>query len=261
MSNYNGKLVELPKKGKAIVITDIHGNLDDYDRYVDIWEEYKNDNNYFIITGDFIHAMGKKDDKSIEILDSVKQCWENNENFYPLIGNHEWSTISDISVYKGSINQSLNFKELLRERFGSNWNKKLDEYQEFFKKLPIAIRTANKVFISHAGPARNIKSLDDIINITDKGYLDNDNLYEILWNREEDYTENDLKSFLRTVACNAMIVGHTPVDGVKLINDKQLIVSSSYSQGKKEYIELDLEEKIRDAKDILKMVKQLHWYS
>jgi serine/threonine-protein phosphatase PP1 catalytic subunit len=261
MSNYNGKLVELPKDGKAIVVTDIHGNLDDYNKYMNIWEEYRNENAYFIITGDFIHAMGKKDDKSIEILDSVKYCWENNENFYPIIGNHEWSTISNISVYKGSVNQSLNFKELLRERFGDRWNKKLDEYQEFFKKLPIAIKTANKVFISHAGPPRNIKTLNDIINITDKGYLDNDNLYEILWNREEDYTKNDLRSFLRAVDCNAMIVGHTPVDGVKLINDKQLIVSSSYSQGKKVYIELDLEEKIKDATDILKMVKNLHWYS
>jgi serine/threonine-protein phosphatase PP1 catalytic subunit len=261
MSNYNGKLVELPKKGKAIVVTDIHGNFDDYDRYMDIWKEYPDENTYFIITGDFIHAMGKKDDKSIEILDNVKHCWENNENFYPLIGNHEWSTISNISVYKGGINQSLNFKELLREKFRGKWNKKLDEYQEFFKKLPIAIRTANKVFISHAGPPRNIKNLNEIINITDRGYLDNKNLYEILWNREEDYTENDLRYFLRAVNCNAMIVGHTPVDGVKLINDKQLIVSSSYSHGKKEYIELDLEEKIRDAKDILKMVKQLYWYS
>ena len=261
MSNYNGKLVELPKKGKAIVVTDIHGNLDDYDRYMDIWEEYRKDNTYFIITGDFIHAMGKKDDKSIEILDSVKHYWENNENFYPIIGNHEWSTISNISVYKGSINQSLNFNELLRERFGSKWNKKLVEYQEFFKKLPIAIRTANKVFISHAGPPRNVKSLDEIINIADKGYLENENLYQILWNREEDYTIDDLRSFLRAVECNAMIVGHTPVDGVKLVNNKQLIVSSSYSQGKKEYIELDLEKKIKDAKDILKMVKQLHWYS
>jgi Icc-related predicted phosphoesterase len=261
MSNYNGKLVELPKKGKAIVVTDIHGNIDDYDRYMDIWKEYRNLNTYFIITGDFIHAMGKKDDKSIEILDSVKHCWENNENFYPLIGNHEWSTVNNVSVYKGSINQSLNFEELLKDRFGVRWNKKLGEYQEFFKKLPIAIRTANKVFISHAGPPRNIKTLDEIINIADKGYLQNENLYQILWNREEDYTENDLSSFLRAVSCNAMIVGHTPVDGVKLINNKQLIVSSSYSQGKKEYIELDLEDKIKDARDILKMVKELHWYS
>jgi serine/threonine-protein phosphatase PP1 catalytic subunit len=58
-----------------------------------------------------------------------------------------------------------------------------------------------------------------------------------------------------------MIVGHTPVNGVKLLYGKQLVVSSSYSQGKKEYILLDLEKKIKDARDILKMVKQLHWYS
>jgi serine/threonine-protein phosphatase PP1 catalytic subunit len=55
---------------------------------MDIWGEYRNENTYFIIKGDFIYAMGKKDDKYIEILDSVKQCWEDNENFYPLIGNH-----------------------------------------------------------------------------------------------------------------------------------------------------------------------------
>lgn len=258
MSNSNGNLVELPKKGKAIVVSDIHGNLKDYNKYIDIWEKYRDETTYFILTGDFIYAMGIKDDKSIEILDSVKDYFENSYNFYPLIGNHEWSTISRVSVYKGSINQSLNFEKLLKERFDDRWEKKLGEYQEFFKELPIAVRTSNKVFISHGGPPRNIKSLDEIINITDKGYFENEKLYEILWNREEDFTTNDLASFLRVVGCNAMIVGHTPVDGIKLVKEKQIIISSSYTQGKKKYIILDLEKKIRDAKDIIKMVKDLH---
>jgi hypothetical protein len=258
MSKSNGKLVELPKKGVAIIFTDIHGNLKDYNKYMDIWEKYRDKNTYFILTGDFIHAMGMKDDKSIEILDSVKDCFENSENFYPLIGNHEWSTISRVSVYKGSINQSRNFEELLKERFGGKWEEKLGEYQEFFKKLPIAVKTVNKVFISHSGPPTNIKSLDEIIKITDKGYFENENLYEILWNREEDFNEKDLISFLRIVGCNAMIVGHTPVDGIKLIKERQLIVSSSYTQGKKKYIILDLEKKIKDANDIVKMAYDLH---
>jgi len=51
-----------------------------------------------------------------------------------------------------------------------------------------------------------------------------------------------------------MIVGHTPVDGAKLIGN-QLVVSSSYSRGKKAYVELDLEKKIHGAKDLKKMVK------
>ncbi len=261
MSSYNGKLVELPKDGKAIVVTDLHGNLNDYKRYMGIWEKCRENNTHFILTGDFIHAMGRKDDRSIEILESVKKNWEKYENFHTLLGNHEWSTISRVSVFKGGINQSLNFDELLKEQFGVDWKIKLEEYQDFFKKLPIAVKTDNKVFISHGGPPKGIKNLDEIVNIADKGYQGNVKLSQILWNREEDFTEYDLRSFLRTVGCNAMIVGHTPVNGVKLIDDKQLILSSSYTQGKKEYVLLDLEKKIKDAKDILKMVKQLHWYS
>ena len=92
--------------------------LNDYKRYMGIWEKCRDENTHFILTGDFIHAMGRKDDRSIEILESVKQNWENYEDFHPLLGNHEWSTISRVSVYKGGINQSLTFDELLKEHFG-----------------------------------------------------------------------------------------------------------------------------------------------
>ena len=261
MTNYNRKLVELAKEGKAIVVTDLHGNFDDYKRYMDIWEKCKGNNIHFILTGDFIHAMGIKDDRSIDILESVKNKYENSENFHVLLGNHEWSTISSVSVYKGGLNQSQYFERLLQERFADCWRKKLEQYQNFFKKLPIAVKTDNKVFISHGGPPRNIRSIDDVVNIADEGYLGNDKLSQILWNREEDFSENDLSIFLRAVGCNAMIVGHTPVDGVKLLYDKQLIVSSSYTTGKKAYVVLDLEKKIKDARDIFDMVTKLHWYS
>lgn len=261
MHNYNGKLVKLPKNGKAIVVTDLHGNLDDYKRYIAVWKKCGEEKTHFILTGDFIHAMGLENDRSIDILESVKYNWENSEYFHPLLGNHEWSTISKVSVFKAGIDQSLNFEALLKERFGKTWKKKLEEYEKFFKKLPVAVKTDNKVFISHAGPPRNIKNLEEIINIADDGYLGNVKLYQILWNREEDFAEGDMKSFLRAVGCTAMIVGHTPVNGVKLVGKEQIIVSSSYTLGKKAYVLLDLEKKIKDAKDIIKMVKKLHWYS
>ncbi|MGZ7096259.1 MAG: metallophosphoesterase, partial [Methanobacterium sp.] len=69
--------------------------------------------------------------------------------------------------------------------------------------------------------------------------------------------KDDISSFLKKVGCNVMIVGHTPVNGTKLIGKNQLIVSSSYSKGKKAYVELDLEKKISNGKEILKMVKYL----
>ena len=261
MGFYKEKLVELPKKGYAIVVTDIHGNLNDYNKYISIWEKCNEKNVHFILTGDFIHAFGEKKDESIKILESVKHNFEKYENFHALLGNHEWSTISRVSVYKGSVNQSLNFESHLKERFKENWKIKLEEYQNFFKTLPVAVKTDNKVFISHGGPPKNVKSLDEIVHIADNGYIENTMLYQLLWNREDDFTNRELKEFLRAVGCSAMIVGHTPVDGIKMVGKEQVILSSSYTLGKKSYIILDLEKKIRDANDLLKMEKKLHWYN
>ena len=256
MSNYNGKLIELPKHGKAIVVTDLHGNLNDYKRYMGIWEKCRDDNTHFILTGDFIHAMGRKEDRSIEILESVKQNWEKFEDFHPLLGNHEWSTISRVSVFKGGINQSLTFDELLKERFGENWKMKLEEYQDFFKKLPIAVKTDNKVFISHAGPSQHLKSENDIKNISDNDYSGNLVLYDMLWNRNMECSRNYLDPFLRYLNCNVSIVGHTPVNGFEL-HGNQLVVSSSFGFGKKAYVELNLENDVNNGVDLLNMVKSL----
>lgn len=259
MHKYNGKLVELPRKGKALIITDIHGNLTDFKKFMYIWDSLDDDiDNHLILTGDFIHAMGLENDQSVEILEYVKFKWENSNNFHILLGNHEWATISNKSLFKAGINQTLYFDELLKETFPDNYRRKLDEYIEFFKKLPIAVKTANRIFISHAGPPTNLKSLDEVRRITDQGY-DTDNLllFQFLWNRSDDITEKDLQSFLETVDCKMMIVGHTPVDGIKLMYKNQLIVSSSYGKGKKAYVELDLEKDIQKSKDLLKMVKYI----
>lgn len=255
---YQRKLIELPRKGHAIIVTDIHGNLTDYKKYIELWERYEDKNFHFILTGDFIHAMGKEDDRSIEILESVMHYFKNCKNFHALLGNHEWSVINMVSVYKGGINQSQNFKILLKDCFKDNWKFKLKEYQNFFNKLPVAVKTDNKLFISHAGPPKHIDSIEDIVHITDEGYsTNNQKLYQMLWNREENFNKEDLNKFLDVVGCNVMIVGHTPVDGFKLIFDKQLIISSSFSTGKKSYLVVDLEKNVKNVHELLDYKKNL----
>lgn len=260
MDYYNGKLVELPKKGKALIITDIHGNLTDFKKFMHIWDELEeNGDNHLILTGDFIHAMGLENDRSVEILEYVKFLWEKFPNIHVLLGNHEWSIISHKALFKSGINQTHNFNSLLKEKFGvHHYREKMYQYIEFFEKLPIAVRTANKIFISHAGPATNVKSLDEIRNITHEGFnTSNSRLFQMLWKRHHDFNEDQLNSFLEAVDCKMMIVGHTPVDGIKLVHKNLLIVSSSYGKGKKAYVELDLEKDIKKSKDLLKMVRYL----
>ena len=60
---------------------------------MDIWKEFKDQNNHLILTGDFIHRCYQIDG-SLEIIDSVKKDLENEKNFHILLGNHEWVQIT-----------------------------------------------------------------------------------------------------------------------------------------------------------------------
>jgi serine/threonine-protein phosphatase PP1 catalytic subunit len=204
-----------------------------------------------------------------------------------LLGNHEWSHLTLRPVYKSGIDQRIDFEEkvrktfsnkLIRDRFANKWQRKMGEYRNFFESLPIAVKTDNKVFISHAGPSNHIKSLHDVINITDNGY-NNLKLDDLLWKRYSDFTEEELNQFMKNLGCNVHIVGHTIVDGIKIVGKRQLIVSSSdslkpetslnsnsdyyltghdiYVPGRKAYVMLDLEAEIEDVEDVLGMLRYL----
>ncbi|AXV39171.1 metallophosphoesterase [Methanobacterium sp. BAmetb5] len=258
MSDQGGDVIKLPRRGLAVLASDLHGNLKDFHKLLQIWKNIPVKDKYLIFTGDFIHAMGTKEaDKSLELLEEIHLDCKKYPGFHLLLGNHEWATITGNPVYKGGVNQSLIFEKLLKDKYGSQWKVKLDEYTSFFKKLPVAVKTSNGVFISHSGPPENVRSLQQIMNITRRGYSANQSLFELLWRRYPEYSKQDVDQFLEAVGCQAMMVGHTPVDGYKLYGN-QLIISSSYTKGRKVYVELDLEKKIKNGGDLKKMVRYLH---
>ena len=99
-------------------------------RYMEIWKEFNDKNNHLILTGDFIHSC-YVNDGSLEIIDSVKTHYENEENFHVLLGNHEWAQILDESIYKGGLNQTQDFKGLVYKKYGD----KTEEKMEFIQKI------------------------------------------------------------------------------------------------------------------------------
>ena len=158
--------------------------------------------------------------------------------FMYYLGNHEWAQILDESIYKGGLNQTQDFKGLVYKKYGEKTEEKMEFYKKFFKTLAIAVRTENKVLISHAGPSPHLKSKEDIKNISNNDYSNNLVLYDMVWNRNMECSRNYLDPFLKYLNCNASIVGHTPVDGVELVGN-QLIVSSSFGTDRKAYVELE----------------------
>ena len=125
-----------------------------------------------------------------------------------------------------------------------------DVHYEFLMSLPTVV-VGKKGFVGvHAGPARFIMRLADLVDPNPK------TLEELLWNRPEiaytgGYTLTHIEKFLEAIHGNILIVGHTPIgyfpkknvrDGIATFGENQLIFSTGYSgpPGVPAYIEIDL---------------------
>ena len=246
------KYLKYPSKGKLIVVTDLHGNLNDYKEYLAKWDSEDPDC-YILFTGDLIHAY-KKEDKSIEILEDVMEKSEKYDNFNVLLGNHEWSHVSNTTIQKGKTYPKEAFKDLIQIHFGTL--SPLNRYINFFREMPIIAKTNNGIFISHAGPYWQIKSEESLEKIINSQNFHSKELKGFLWNRYNRVLIKNIDRFLDTVNCKAMVVGHTAVEGIR-IHGNQLVLSSSFQTEKKAYLEIDLNKKIESIKDLEKMVKYL----
>ena len=246
MNMGNDKLIELPDYGRLIVVTDLHGNLDDYNTYLDLWDE--NDSDFHIVfTGDLIHGIDEKKDGSIEILDDVIKKSKKYPNFHTLLGNHECAHITHSKIYKQNKELTFEFNKLISFKKG---------YIKFFKTMPFFLKTANGLFISHSGPSSKIHSIEAFNVILESDYS-NPILQEFLWNRYTDvtnYTRSDVERFLDIVGSKFMIVGHCPIESYKVFS-KQIIISSSFNTRVKTYLDMDLSLELNDIKDVQKQLK------
>lgn len=246
--------MDLPNHGRLIVVTDLHGNLKDYNHYLNLWDETDKDF-HIIFTGDLIHGIDEKTDGSVEILDDVMAKSEEFSNFHTLLGNHEWAHIMNMEIYKNNQPLLLGFKNVISYKKGLI-EPYLTNYVKFFKTMPYFVKTENGLFISHSGPSDKVKSIENFNKIFESDYS-GPILDDFLWNRYNavtDYTKGDVDRFLDVVGSKVMIVGHCPVESYKVFG-KQIIMSSSFATKVKTYLDIDLAMEITDIKDVQKQLK------
>jgi len=136
--------------GTALVVTDLHGDLDAFARCVDLFHTLRErgEAQRLIFLGDLIHGYGPLDrDGSLTMILRVIKLQEElgPDTVMMLLGNHEMPHIYSITLAKGDMEFTSRFENLLGEH--------RDRVLSFFKSLPFAIRTASGVMLTHAGPA------------------------------------------------------------------------------------------------------------
>ncbi len=246
-------LVELEPKGKAVVVADLHGRFQTLKQIIEKSQLIKNlsRDTYFICTGDFIHSFDERDCSvdTIEHLCFLKERFPNR--VFVLLGNHEWSYIANVPIYRNGENLHERFLKGMESEFGLKAGMKLKEYASFFRAMPLAVRLG-RMLISHAAPDMSIMDSDEFDSFDASAIKSpDDKFYPMLWaqpkalSKEGTYDEDDIELFLGRMEAGISIVGHEGANKFFRFG-RQLIVNSMGGA----YLELEMGRNYRTVQDL-----------
>ena len=175
--------------GRAMVVTDIHGDWDVYqrcrDRFVELQATGRVD--CLILLGDLIHTESVAQlDKSVEIvLDVLALQAQYGEAVLCLCGNHEMPHIYSISLARASREYTPGFESAVSQS-GCR-----PEVMAFFDSLPFYVRSRGGVSLAHAGASPAMLASQNATRLFNWSHQ------ELLRWAEQSLAEGDLEAIRR----------------------------------------------------------------
>jgi hypothetical protein len=269
------RILRLPRRGRLLVATDLHGNLQDFRRLRDLFEAARQTTGgaaHLLFTGDLIHGpdyslpdwpdfMGSYyEDHSGPLLDefiALQAAFPGQ--VHALLGNHEHSHIGGPHTPKFWPDETRHFEEVVGPARAAR-------YRALFAGFPLVAITGCGVAVTHAAPNLVIDGAHAIESLRYDGYeqmrLDQLDqmppLGRLLWARR--CPKAVARAFLTALsgsegpALHLVVFGHEVVnDGFNRVGDEQLVLSSSFGlrNAHKHYLELDLAGSYRSTADLV----------
>ncbi len=226
-----GRVIYLEDATEVLAAGDLHGHLDNFRRLVQVANLASFPRRHLVlqevIHGPFHYATGG--DKSHQLLDllaALKGQYPRQVHF--LLGNHELAQATGRPVWKGEVDLNEVFRQGVSTAYGGGAEAVYPLYQELFRAVPLAVRTRNRVYLSHSlpSPAR-LAEFDPAVlereEPTEADLAPGGAVYALVWGR--DTSAGHLEAFLQKVDADLLITGHVPCDrGFEAPNDRQLIL-------------------------------------
>jgi hypothetical protein len=270
-----------PGPGRAIVSTDLHGNLEDYHRVVAAWQRaIAREDAYLILTGDLVHGpIYEKNrwpdhlgdyypDQSVELLEEFAELQRQHpDRVVALLGNHEHSHIGGPHTRKFHKDPSeTQFFE------GSLGPERTQDARTLFRSFPLCGVVGRGVVVTHGAPRVLDATFAEVCQTAYDGHsektipqmLEVPILGELFWTRIAGSIV--VRRFLKRMSLGGqpnriVIYGHDPVrQGWAREGLEQLCFSTSFAlkNARKVYVELDLDREYRTVED-LKLGRDIRW--
>ncbi len=258
-----GSLVHVQKgKGVLYIVGDLHSSPECLERILKetdfVNRASKGENVYMVFMGDYADRNEKvgDGDKVAQMVVSLK--WRFPDKVSALAGNHELQQPST---------RPHEFPSELESKYREEGPAVYLAYRKLFENMPIAVKTENGVFITHAGAASTVRSLSDVINPSRQTKI------QMTWNDPNQYTsgyainsargfeeldedkafvfgEDALNSFLGAVGSRVMVRAHEQRVSHELNGKCLTLNSTSYKNKEKAYAVVDLSKDVYNTNQI-----------
>ena len=214
-----GRFVELRDADDVVVAGDLHGHLGNFQAVYKAADLANHPRRHLVLQevvhGKFYYPAGG--DKSHQLLDLFTALkLQFPERVHLLMGNHELAQWTGRPVMKNDADLNALFEDGVTAAYGPEKGEAVYAgYLRLFGVLPLALRTANRVFLSHSLPRARALERFDLRHLETDAFPPEDltaggSVYELLWGR--DTKPDHSRAFLDKVNADWLVTGHIAFD-------------------------------------------------
>jgi hypothetical protein len=182
-----------------------------------------------VIHGPFYYpAGGDKSHQLLDLMAALKCQFPRQVHF--LLGNHELAQYTQRRISKGDLDLNQCFREGVGTAYGGRAPEVYAVYLELLGIVPLALRTPNRILLTHSLPPASRLADFDLAVLERDGSGDGDvvpggAVHSLVWGR--DTRAETAAAFLAKMDADLLITGHVPCDnGFDTPSDRQLILDS-----------------------------------
>ena len=246
-----GNVIHLPHTGTVIVAGDLHGHWRNFER-VQKLADLENNPDTHVVLQEIIHG-GPEDDfggcLSFRLLfEAIRYKIRFPQQVHILLGNHDTAAICNCQVLKGGKEMNRALQQAMQRHFDEHYAEVYDAMVEYLMSQPLAVRTANRVWMSHSLPADQFVENFDL-SIFNRPYTMDDlerpnPVYVLTWGRR--HKPETLTRMGEMLDVDTFVLGHQPQEmGWSLAGPNTLIIASEHNFGC--VLKFDLTESVTAA--------------
>lgn len=233
----NGSLLVFPDYGQLVMTGDLHGhhrNLEKLKLFCDLEQFGARQVILHEIIHEEIESLTDQDNSHRVLLDAAKWKCEFPDQVHFLQSNHELAQLNRHEITKNGRIVTMDFEEGVLDTYGDGADVVLDAIYAFIRSLPLAGRTANRVFLSHSLPSpRELPSFDPTVLSrapTNEDLREGGAGHALVWGRY--HTAAALETIGAMFDVDFFLCGHQPQEtGYDIVHDRLIILASDHNHG------------------------------